>query len=316
MPSDLLDALTRWFDRDSAASALRAHDHALHRHGDSGRWQQALHSLPAVAPGWFIRDGWLHAGGPAPDQEALKALLQTFIPWRKGPLVLGGVAVNTEWRSDFKWHRVADHLDLEGARVLDVGAGNGYFGWHMLKGGASVVVGCDPTPLFVLQHAVIRHFAGAVAHELLALRLEDLPPGLDQFDVVFSMGVLYHRRDPAQHLRQLRERLRAGGLLVLETLIIPDIGSTVLKPAGRYAGMRNVHALPSLARLLEWLDAAGFAEARCVDISLTRPEEQRSTDWMPFHSLAQVLDPDDEHLTVEGLPRPRRAMLIAQAQEF
>ncbi len=311
MQSGMFQALSRWFEPSSAQLAVDAHAQALRRHGHFADWQQALLALPPVAPGWSVRDGWLHAGGTAPDPDALRAQLRGFIPWRKGPLVLGGVDVSTEWRSDFKWRRMADHVNLDGARVLDVGAGNGYFGWRMLESGAAHVLGCDPTPLFAVQHAVIRHFTGSAEHELLALRLEDLPPGLKEFDLVFSMGVLYHRREPIQHLVQLRERLRSGGGLVLETLIVPNDDSVVLEPTDRYARMRNVHALPSLPRLLEWLAAAGFGDARCVDISVTTPDEQRTTDWMPFHSLAEALDPADECLTVEGLPRPRRAVLLA-----
>ena len=307
----VFDALTRGFDRATAQAAWTAHNSQLRRHGHFGLWQQALERLPTVEPGWSVRDGWLHAGAPMTERSSLRAALHSFIPWRKGPLVLAGEKIETEWRSDFKWNRIAPHLDLRGARVLDVGAGNGYFGWRMLEQGAAWVLGCDPTPLFVMQNAVIRHFAGPAKHELLALRLEDLPRGLTDFDAVFSMGVLYHRRDPAAHLSQLRERLRPGGCLVLETLILPDADSLQLAPEQRYAGMRNVHALPSLPLLLEWLERAGFSGGTCVDVSVTNPAEQRSTEWMPFHSLADALDSVDETLTIEGLPRPRRAMLIA-----
>lgn len=294
-------------------AAWTAHENQLSRHGDFQRWRQALAQLPVPESCWSVRDGWLHAGKPATDPNELREALKTFIPWRKGPLVLGGVPIQTEWRSDWKWDRVAAHIDLEAQRVLDVGAGNGYFAWRMLEHGAALVLGCDPTPLFVMQHAVIRHFAGAAAHELLALRLEDLPPALSEFDTVFSMGVLYHRRDPGAHLAQLRRCLRPGGRLVLETLILPDAAPIQLTPEGRYAGMRNVHSLPSLARLQEWLEQAGFRDGTCVDVNLTSTAEQGSTVWMPFHSLAEALDPRHEDLTIEGLPRPRRAMLIATA---
>ena len=94
------------------------------------------------------------------------------------------------------------HLELQGQLVLDVGCGNGYFGWRMLGAGARCVVGIDPTVLFVVQWLVQQHFAGAgqgpvPANFVLPLKDTELPPDLDGFDTVFSMGVLYHRRDPA-----------------------------------------------------------------------------------------------------------------------
>lgn len=314
MPSEAVSRirLAQCFGAEAADIAWSAHRNELQRHGDYQTWRQALLQLPAVETCWGVEDGWLHAGAPAADLPSLRETLRRFTPWRKGPLVLGGVPIRTEWRSDWKWARIAPHIDLKQQRVLDVGAGNGYFGWRMLEQGASLVVGCDPTPLFVMQHAAICHFAGVAEHQLLALRLEDLPLGLSDFDVVFSMGVLYHRRDPLAHLTGLHKRLRLGGQLVLETLIVPGSGSEELQVKGRYAGMKNVHVLPSLARLLEWLARAGFSNSTSVDVSVTSPDEQQSTEWMPFHSLSEALNPDHSDLTIEGLPRPRRAMLLAR----
>jgi tRNA (mo5U34)-methyltransferase len=306
------DSLLAHFDETSVAAALHGHHQRLQRHGDLAGWRQAQARLPAVATGWRFESGRLVAGSDAPDHEALTDTLQSFIPWRKGPLKLAGVSIDTEWRSDLKWLRIRDRIDLAEKRVLDVGAGNGYFGWAMLDAGARLVVGCDPTQLFVAQHEVIRHFSGPCANHLLALRLEDLPPGLDAFDVVFSMGVLYHRRDHLAHLTDLSKRLVVGGELVLETLIIAGQDRQVLVPEGRYANMRNVHALPTISALSGWLAEAGFTDIAEVDITRTTSQEQRRTDWMPFHSLPEALDPDDDSRTREGHPAPLRAIVKAR----
>ncbi len=45
--------------------------------------------------------------------------------------------------------------------------------------------------------------------------------------------------------------------------------------------------------------------------SNTSTDEQRSTQWMQFHSLAQFLDPQDPDKTIEGYPAPRRAIITA-----
>ena len=280
------------------------------RHGDLPRWRRALGELPVAECGWSIHDGAVVAGAPVADRASLTKSLREFIPWRKGPLKLGGVSIDTEWRSDLKWDRIAPHVDLSGQLVLDVGAGNGYFGWRMLDAGADLVVGCDPTLVYYMQHRAVCRFAGAAANLLLPLKLQELPRTLAGFDSVFSMGVLYHRRDPRAHLRDLKRRLRPGGRLVLETLILPGGGDALLVPPGRYANMRNVHAVPGIRRLWQWLDDAGFSNAVVVDQTATTPAEQRSTAWMPFHSLADALDPGGQ-ATVEGHPPPLRAMIRA-----
>ena len=304
--------IERFFEAEPAQqlAALAREALAPGRHGDMPRWREALDGLPDVATGWRIEHGVLIAGAPADDQARVTETLRALIPWRKGPLRLGGVEIDTEWRSDWKWDRVAPHVDLSGARVLDIGAGNSYFGWRMLADGASTVIGCDPTLLFWHQFRAIEHFAGPSEHLLLPLKFEQIPARSD-FDAVFSMGVLYHRRDPLEHLRRIRDHLRPGGRLVLETLIIPGDVDDELDPPDRYANMRNVHRLPSAIRLQHWLGETGFDQIQLIDATPTTPDEQRGTDWMPFHSLANALTPDLSR-TVEGHPPPLRAVVVAR----
>jgi tRNA (mo5U34)-methyltransferase len=287
---------------------------ATHPHGDLPRWRAALAALPTVEQRAVLDRDTPSLGTPPPDPAALRDALMEFHPWRKGPLELGGVGIDTEWRSDWKWRRVAPHVDLAGQRVLDIGCGNGYFGLRMLGAGAALVVGVDPTLLFVMQHLACRHFSGDLPNYVLPLGIEDLPPGPAGFDTVFSMGVLYHRKDPAEHLGRLRSLLKkCGGTLVLETLVLPqNRRGDLLVPAGRYARMRNVWAIPGTERLRGWLRNAGFRGVEVVDETATTPGEQSSTEWMRFESLEQALDPEDGSKTIEGLPAPVRAIFIAR----
>jgi tRNA (mo5U34)-methyltransferase len=62
-----------------------------------------------------------------------------------------------------------------------------------------------------------------------------------------------------------------------------------------------------------WLERCGFLDVRVVDVTPTSVKEQRSTEWMRFHSLMDFLDPKDPGLTVEGHPAPRRGILVARA---
>lgn len=285
---------------------------AAAQHGDLARWRRALATLPVTTPLAQLNRPSPQLGTEVADPVALRDLLMELHPWRKGPLELGGVYIDTEWRSDRKWDRVAPHLDLSGDTVLDVGCGNGYFGWRMLAAGARCVVGVDPTLVFVMQWLAQIHFAPDQPNFVLPMRDQDLGPELTGFDCAFSMGVLYHRRKPLGHLSDLHRWLRPGGRLVLETLVLDRPGRECLVPGGRYARMRNVRFIPSPDLLVNEMGLAGFVQIRVVDLSATTTDEQRSTPWMRFESLAQCLDPEDSARTVEGYPAPVRAMVLAE----
>jgi tRNA (mo5U34)-methyltransferase len=283
-------------------------------HGDLQHWLDIIGALPGSDPYTELdRDAPL-LGQPVDDQARLRELLFGLHPWRKGPLELAGVRIDTEWRSDWKWNRIAPHLNLKGHQVLDIGCGNGYFGLRMLGAGAKQVVGIDPTMIFVMQWLAMQKLNPGLNNFVLPLGIEDLPEDTGIFDSVFSMGVLYHRRKPVTHLEQLKKLTRPGGQIVLETLILEGEGTNILKPEGRYARMRNVHAIPTLAVLQDWLEQAGLPNTRVLDVSKTTTDEQRSTDWMTFESLRECLDVESQSLTVEGYPAPVRAALLVQAE--
>ncbi len=288
------------------------------RNGDLDLWLLTLKELPQVQASSFDLNANVVRVGTADDisknhKNQLIESLQVFHPWRKGPFDLFGIHVDTEWRSDMKWERLADAIaPLAGRRVLDIGCGSGYHCWRMLGADARLVVGIDPYLLFVMQYQTVRSFIGDVPAYVLPIGVESLPENLVGFDTVFSMGVLYHRRSPFDHLLQLKELLRVGGELVLETLIIEGDEEAVLVPEDRYAKMRNVWFLPSPAGLQRWLTRCGFKDVKLVDVSPTTFEEQRATPWMRFESLKDYLNPEDPALTIEGYPAPRRAILTAK----
>lgn len=287
-----------------------------HKHGTLPKWEKVLNKLNYPAPDTLDLKNSVTIGSgdqlSPGEQEKLENLLRIFTPWRKGPFSVHGINIDTEWRSDWKWERILPHLSpLQNRTVLDVGCGSGYHMWRMLGEGANHVVGIDPSTLFLCQFEAIKRLAGEDQPvHLLPLGIEELPP-LDAFDTVFSMGVLYHRRSPIDHLLQLRDQLRTGGELVLETLVVEGDENTVLMPEDRYGKMNNVWFLPSVATLALWLKKADFVDIRCVDIDVTSLAEQRRTDWMPNESLVDYLDPTNIDLTVEGYPAPKRATFIA-----
>jgi len=293
----------------------------IEAHGDARSWLYAVDALPSIVVddldiGPTIRLG-RESDLDEPARRAAQEALQALHPWRKGPFSLFGIHVDTEWRSDWKWSRVAPHISaLDDRFVLDVGCGNGYYGWRMCAAGARCVIGVDPTIVYAMQFlAVARYLCISrpqFVHAVLPTRLEDVPGASAAFDTVFSMGVLYHRRDPFEHLRALHAHLRLGGELVLETLVVADGSTEVLIPDGRYARMRNVWHIPDTKALQRWLESAAFRDIRIVDVTPTTVDEQRTTAWMRFGSLNEALAPGDTTRTIEGYPAPVRCTVIAR----
>jgi len=287
-------------------------------HGDIRKWRGVIENLPDVSDTTAKLDSpAVTIASPSVDatlRNEIKDRLIQLRPWRKGPFNIFGIDLDTEWRSDLKWDRIRNEITpLAHRRILDVGCGNGYYALRMLGGGARFCVGIDPTLLFVFQFQALKHFLDEPPVHVMPLRLHELPDARNAFDTTFSMGVLYHQRDPLQHLAELRQTLRPDGELVLETLILPGNDAQVREPDDRYARMRNVWHLPTVTALQGWLQKAGFLDIRLVDVSVTTTEEQRSTEWMPFESLAEALDPADPGRTIEGWPAPRRALLVSRA---
>lgn len=290
----------------------------LTRWGDLPGWLQCLEKLPLIQASPVELNEGVRIGSAhqlTMTSAELKTTLMALHPWRKGPFELFGMPIDTEWRSNLKWERLLPHIQpLHGRLVMDVGCGNGYHCWRMLGAGAERVIGIDPSVKFVCQFQALKHFAGThLPIDVLPLKIQQIPAELRAFDSVFSMGVLYHRMSPMGHLRELRDLLRPGGQLILETLIVDGPEGFAFVPEGRYAKMPNVWFLPSPKTLISWLLKIGFNNPRWVNESTTTPQEQRPTDWMTYHSLTDFLHSDGSGKTIEGHPPPTRGIFVAEA---
>lgn len=285
-------------------------------HGDYAKWAKLIDFLPHLEADHIELKSAVRSERICPlsdgQKQRITYLLKQLIPWRKGPYDLHGIYIDCEWRSDFKWQRVLPHLaPLQDRLILDVGCGSGYHMWRMLGEGAQMVVGIDPTELFLCQFEAVRKLLNDDRRaNLIPLGIEQMQP-LGVFDTVFSMGVLYHRKSPLDHLSQLKSQLRKGGELVLETLVVDGDVNTALVPADRYAKMKNVYFIPSVECLINWLQKTGFNNVRCVDVALTSLQEQRKTEWLENESLIDFLNPQDHDQTIEGYPAPKRAVILA-----
>ena len=298
-----------------ADKCFRASLNALNvNNGNIPKWTIALDALKAMPKGEIeLNEPYISINQNSLDSEIIVSAFKKLLPWRKGPFMFNNLKLESEWQGDLKWKRLQNHITpLKNRRVLDVGAGNGYFTLRMAMEGAKKVLGIEPFLLFNYQYAAIKSLIGnEINAMLLPIRLEEMPKSAI-FDSVFSMGVLYHQRNHMEHLLQLKDIMAPGAELILETLVVEGPKGYMLIPEGRYAQMRNVHCLPSVETLKSWLADANFNNIKVVDISKTSSEEQRRTEWIGDNaaSLEDFLDPSDPSLTKEGHPAPTRVIII------
>ena len=128
------------------------------------------------------------------DEEIIENLLSELLPWRKGPFKINTTFIDSEWRSNLKWDRFLElDLDLKNKTILDVGSGNGYYAFRMLGLEAEAILCLEPNFTHFSQFLAINHFIKANKIRMLPEKLEDLEMKETHFDVVFSMGLLYHQ---------------------------------------------------------------------------------------------------------------------------
>jgi tRNA (mo5U34)-methyltransferase len=245
-----------------------------------------------------------------PDASKVYKTLRDFMPWRKGPFDIFGISVDAEWRSERKWNR--ELPDLRGKIVADIGCNNGYYMFRMAQHDPKLVLGFEPYLQHYFAFKTLNAFAGIgnLVAELLGVEHMTLFPNC--FDVVFLMGILYHRSSPVDVLRDIRAALSPEGVLIVESQGIPGNESLALFPEHRYAKVPGTYFVPTGACLANWLSRAGFAD---VEIFYSHPmsgEEQRRTEWMVFESYGDFIDKSDSTLTVEGYPAPIRIFAKAK----
>ncbi len=291
--------------------------------GNFQRYKSLVESLPGFVPSKIDLVGRhvivgdesdIPIRGKSDGKKDLHEKLIQLSPWRKGPFNLFGVDIDTEWQSWIKWERLLPHLpELSGRRILDIGSSNGYYMFRMATQNPLFVLGLEPQSSFYYQYLAVQKFLRQENVFCLPIPHDQLP-GMDQyFDLVFCMGILYHRKSPIEMLKSIHDSLKKGGQIVLENLVLDARKNLCLFPKDRYAKMRNVYFIPDLLVMESWLARAGFTHIQCVDVAKTSCEEQRKTDWIQTESLKDFLDPDDPDKTIEGYPAPVRAVFMARA---
>lgn len=304
-------------------------DDILRIHGEKQQWVnqtkkgflryrnpcEALRSFQAAEVDFNQDAVQIGAAGEVTETELLEIEnhLRSFMPWRKGPFSIFGIEVDSEWQSQRKWQRLLPKLpNLEGKIIADVGCSNGYYMFRMLPHRPRLVLGFEPS----LQHYYCFQALKAMARqdrlETDLLGVEHLPLFPQCFDVLFLMGIIYHRSSPVETLRDVFCSLKSGGSLILESQAIPGTDAVALFPEKTYAKVPGTYFVPTASCLKNWLLRAGFSEVELFCQHPMSSVEQRRTNWMQFESYSDFIDPEHPRTTVEGYPAPDRVFFLAR----
>jgi len=123
---------------------------------------------------------------------------------------------------------------LEGQRVLDIGARDGFFSFECERRGAEVTA-IDYLTAEETGFPIAKELIGSEV-ELRQMNVYDLSPEeLGTFDLVLFLGVLYHLRDPMLALDRIAGVSR--GRLIVETQMIDD---ALLTSAGEFKRLADL----------------------------------------------------------------------------
>ena len=250
--------------------------------------------------------------------QTLQDLALDLKPWRKGPFCLYGAEsdtqffIDSEWQSNKKMKLILQALDTIGYNlkdkvVLDVGCNNGYYMFDLALRGVKHISGIDPIAIFFLQFYFIHKLTNISHCTFRLLGVQDVLQLNTKYDLILCLGVLYHRKEPLQTLKQLKSILAPNGILLLETLILQDSNATCLCPYPTYAKMPNVFYIFSPQALQNLALHAGFKSCEILSYSYTDNTEQRSTDFIDKKSLGDYLTPTQ---TIEGYPPACRGIFV------
>ena len=111
--------------------------------------------------------------------------------------------------------------NLDGLRVLDIGARDGFYSFEAERRGAEVIA-VDYCPSDKTGFDVARDILGAKTR-FIHENIYNLPAlALGRFDIVFFMGLIYHLPDPYLAFEIVRSLVKTKGTAFLESAIIDN----------------------------------------------------------------------------------------------
>lgn len=286
-------------------------------HGNYYKWIKILNSLPKISTSYLncskssIIIGKKNEINEAQIKTLEKELLK-LSPWRKGPFNIFGLEIDSEWRSEKKWQRIQNYLpNIKGMKIADIGCNNGYYSYKLLELQPDLIVGMDKTALYIIQFLALKAYTKQI-QELIVLPCssEEFNFKKIKFDLILSMGVLYHSKNPSSHLNSLRHLVKKNGYIILETIVSNKSENIDVKKNQTYAGMKNVGTIFTKKNLNDLMIYHGFKNIEIVNDSFTDSNEQRSTKWMIGKSFKDFILPNGN--TLEGYPPVCRSIFVAQ----
>ena len=276
-------------------------------------YQESIQNLPQYQDIEVVLGDKVEVKIPKLSDEDAKQIKETALlmkPWRKGPFQINELFIDSEWQSQIKYNLLEPHFNLKNKIVGDIGCNNGYYLFRMLSQEPKKLIGFDPSAIYYSQFQFLNHFIGSdIVYELLGV--EHVEFYEHKFDVLFCLGVLYHRSDPVMMLKSLFKGLNKGGELILDTFMIDGEDEMCLTPKERYSKIPNIYFVPTVPALINWCHRAGFENVEVIETMVTEADEQRKTEWIDTQSLEDYLDPNDKTKTVEGYPAPKRVYIKA-----
>lgn len=175
--------------------------------------------------------------------------------------------------------------DIQGAKVLDLGAHDGRWAYAFAAAGAASVVGVEARPELIAR---FRDFPDDAARSRVSLVEGDVFAALEhfaedgwRFDVVAVLGLFYHVMDHFRLLQLIRMAeprlvLIDGEFMIARNPMIQLVREKTAKPvnaapqfAGQERAIKGVPSFPAMEAMadaldydLNWVDAAMFAEDR------------------------------------------------------
>ncbi len=145
---------------------------------------------------------------------------------------------------------------LQGATVLDLGAGTGVASAALIGAGAAAVVAAEPDRSEVVGSGCLRRVVDGLPVSIVASFGEALPLADASVDVVYCRQVLHHTSDLDGTLRECARVLVPGGVFIACREHVVDDGVQLAQflaehPVHQLAGGEHAYSLPAYVAAIQ-----------------------------------------------------------------